>query len=296
LSIHDGGNGNLRRLGKHVSKLLLTLMVGGFLAATFVRLAPGFGVDEEQLDIRLNNQSIDSLNHKSETDENLAMFYFHYAGRLLHGDLGMSQTLQRPVAQLLSDRLPETLKSVALGLALGWVSGISLAILSVTARSYTADGFFSLFCGVLLCIPAAVWALLFVLARAPERLVLALIVLPKIYSYSRNLLARSASEPHVLSAHAKGLGTIRVLAWHVFPTAAPQLLALLGVSVSIAFAAAVPVEALCDLPGIGQLAWKAALGRDLYLLTTLSVLVTAITLLANSICELLGTMFRTREA
>jgi len=208
----------------------------------------------------------------------------------------MSRTLQRPVAQLLSERLPETLKSVALGLALGWLSGISLAILSVMVRSYAMDGMFSLLCGVLLCIPAAVWALLFVLARAPERLVLALIVLPKIYSYSSNLLVRSAGEPHVLTAHAKGLSTIRVLAWHIFPTAAPQLLALLGVSVSVAFAAAVPVEALCDLPGIGQLAWKAALGRDLYLLTTLSVLVTAITLLANSVCELLGSTIRVSES
>jgi ABC-type dipeptide/oligopeptide/nickel transport system permease component len=286
----------VRRLSKHAVKLVMTLLVGGFVAATLVRLAPGFGLDEEQLDIRLNSQSIESLSHKPESDENLALFYIHYAERLLRGDLGMSRTLHRPVAQLLSERLPETLKSVTLGLASSWFFGISLAILSVIVRSYTVDGLFSLVCGVLLCIPAAVWALLFVLAHAPERLVLALIVLPKIYSYSRNLLVRSAGEPHVLTAHAKGLTPIRVLAWHILPTAAPQLLALLGVSVSVAFAAAVPVEALCDLPGIGQLAWKAALGRDLYLLTTLSVLVTAITLLANTFCDLLGTTLRGSES
>jgi peptide/nickel transport system permease protein len=275
---------------------MLTLVVGGFLAATLVRLSPGFGLDEERLDMRLNSRSIESLGDQAENHENLPLFYLHYGERLLHGDLGMSRTLQRPVAELLSERLPETLKSVALGLALGWGLGLSLAILSILVRSYAVDGFFSLFCGLLLCIPAAVWALLFVLARAPERLVLALIVLPKIYSYSHNLLVRSAGEPHVLTAHAKGLSQIRVMAWHIFPTAAPQLLALLGVSVSVAFAAAVPVEALCDLPGIGQLAWKAALGRDLYLLTTLSVLVTAITLLANSVCELLGSTFRRSES
>jgi peptide/nickel transport system permease protein len=286
----------VHRLGQHALKLLFTLAVGGFVAATLVRVAPGFGADEELLDARLNSQSMDSVKANSQNQETLGLFYLHYGERLLHGDLGMSRTLQRPVAELLSDRLPETLKSVVLGLGLGWSAGLALAILSVLSRSYAVDGFFSIFCGVLLCIPAAVWALLFILARAPERLLLALIVLPKVYSYSRNLLARSAGEPHVLTAHAKGLGTIRVLAWHVFPTAAPQLLALLGVSVSIAFAAAVPVEALCDLPGIGQLAWKAALGRDLYLLTTLSVVVTAITLVANSACELLGSLFRASEA
>ena len=286
----------MKRIGKHLLKLLLTLMVGGFLAATLVRLAPGFGTDEEQLDTRLNSTSLESLNKDLSPKENLATFYVHYAARLLRGDLGMSRTLDRPVRELIAERLPETMKSVVLGLALGWLMGLSLAVVTVMMRSVATDGLFTFLCGVLLCIPAAVWALLFVLARAPERFILALIVLPKIYSYSRNLLTRSAGLPHVLTAYAKGLSRGRIVAWHVFPTAAPQLLALFGVSVSIALAAAVPVEALCDLPGIGQLAWKAALGRDLYLLTTLSVLVTAITLVANSGCELLGSMFRAREA
>jgi len=286
----------LRELPKHAFKLLLTLLVGGLFAATLVRVAPGFGVDEEQLDIRLSNQSVDSLRDTQETKEGLPAFYFNFAAHLLHGDLGTSRTLQQPVRQLISDRLPETLKSVSLALLFGWTLGISLAMASVATRSRATDGIFSFSCGVLLCIPAALWALLFLLARTPERMILGLIVFPKVYTFSRNLLLRSADDLHVLSAHARGLSTFRVMAWHVFPPAAPQLLAILGISVSIALGAAVPVEALCDLPGIGQLAWKAALGRDLYLLTTLTLLVTTITLLANSVCELLGSMFHARPA
>ena len=49
--------------------------------------------------------------------------------------------------------------------------------------------------------------------------------------------------------------------WLLFVT--PQLLALAGVTVSLAFGAAIPVEAIADSPGVGQLAWQAALGRDL---------------------------------
>jgi len=286
----------LRELPKHGLKLLLTLLVGCFFAATLVRVAPGFGVDEEQLDIRLSTQSVESIRNSQAAKESLPAFYADFATRLLHGDLGTSRTLQQPVKQLISDRLPETLKSVSLALIFGWTLGISLAMISVAARSRAADAFFSFSCGVLLCIPAALWALLFLLARAPERLILGLIVFPKVYNFSRNLLLRGANDLHVLSAHARGLSTVRILAWHIFPPAAPQLLAVLGISVSITLAAAVPVEALCDLPGIGQLAWKAALGRDLYLLTTLSILVTAMTLLANSVCELLGSMFHARPA
>jgi ABC-type dipeptide/oligopeptide/nickel transport system permease component len=200
------------------------------------------------------------------------------------------------VRQLLAERLPETLKSVGLGLALGWTLGLALAIATVMSRSWYVDLVSSLLAGVLLCIPAAVLALLFVIARAPGRLVLGLIVFPKVFRYARNLLERSASLPHVLTAWSKGLGGFRILLWHILPVAAPQLLALAGVSVSLAFAAAIPVEVLCDLPGIGQLAWKAALGRDLELLVNIMMMVTLITLVANSTSELVEHSARTGTA
>lgn len=284
----------MRQVAKLVLKLLLTLLLGGFFAATLVRFAPGFGADEAQLDVRLNNQSIEAL--KQQSRENLGAFYLHYCDRLLHGDFGTSRTLDRPVAELIRERMPETLESVGLGLLLGWVLGLSLACVSVMGRSAALDTLTGIFCGALLCIPAAVLAILFVIAQAPERLVLAAVVFPQIYQYARTLLVRSLNQPHVLTGWAKGLGNLRLLFWHVLRPAAPQLLAVAGVSASLAFTAAIPVEALCDLPGVGQLAWKAAMGRDLYLLVTLTVLVTAVTLIANSTCEVLGNMLGARRA
>jgi ABC-type dipeptide/oligopeptide/nickel transport system permease component len=192
--------------------------------------------------------------------------------------------------------VPETLKSVTLGLLLAWAIGLSLACFSIMARSALLDSVAGIFCGTLLCIPAAVLAILFVIARAPERLVLAAVVLPQIYRYARNLLMRSFNQPHVLTAWAKGMSSLRLLFWHVLRPAAPQLLAVAGVSASLAFTTVIPVEALCDLPGVGQLAWKAAMGRDLYLLVTLTVLVTTVTLIANSTCELLGNLLTPRHA
>jgi peptide/nickel transport system permease protein len=276
-------------------KILITVLIGGFLGATLVRLAPGFGVDEEELDARLNTQSIQALRATRDGDGNLFVYYARYLNRMLHGDLGNSRTLQRPVLQLVRERLPETLKSVALGLALGWSAGFLLAVAIVMSRAWYLDLLSSLLVGVLLCLPAAVLALLFVLAQAPARLLLGLIVFPKIFRYSRNLLARSSALPHVLTARAKGLGNMRVLIWHVLPTAAPQLLALLGVTVSFAFTAAIPMEALCDIPGIGQLAWKAALGRDVAVLVNLTMIVTLVTLVANSASDTMGRTFRTSE-
>ena len=62
--------------------------------------------------------------------------------------------------------------------------------------------------------------------------------------------------------------------------------ALAGISVSLAFGASIPIEVICDTPGVGQLAWKAALDRDLPLLVNITVLVALMTLAANSLADL----------
>ncbi len=278
----------MHRLAQHIATILLTVVVGGLLSATLVRFAPGFGVDEAELDARRSAASIEAIRQANGADKNVFVFYFHYLGRMAHGDLGVSRTLDRPVRELVAERMPETMKSVGWGVLLGWMLGMAFAIPVAMSRSWMFDTLASSVAGILLCIPAAVLSLLFVISRAPARLVIALIIFPKVFRYARNLLVRCADLPHVLTARAKGLDSVRVLLWHVLPNAGPQLVALAGVSVSLAFAAAIPVEVLCDLPGLGQLAWKAALGRDLYLLTNLTMIVTVVTLIANSSADLLA--------
>lgn len=285
-----------RKLGRHAGRILVVLVLGGFLGATMARLAPGYGTDEEELDSRLSQASVKALQQEKAGDESLIAFYARYWSRLLHGDLGESQTLDEPVRQLLAERFPETLKCVGLGLALGWAAGLALAMAAAMRRGGWTDVTAGVLASVLLCIPAAVLALLFVILQAPGRLAVGLIVFPKIFHYARKQLARAAALPHVLTARAKGAGGLRILFRHVLPVAAPQLLALAGVSISLAFAAAIPVEVLCDLPGIGQLAWKAAMGRDLPLLVNLTMIVTLITLLANSAADLAARKPGTEQA
>ena len=280
------------RLAKLVGKVLVVVLLGGFLGASLVRFAPGFGIDEGELDIRLSDQSIRALRQIDGPKSNVEVFYLSYLRKMIGGDLGTSRTLERPVSRLLAERFPETLKSVGSGLALGWLLGLSLAVAVVQSRAWYLNWLASFVVGVLLCLPAAVLALLFVVERVPARLLLSLVVFPKVFRYAQNLLERCAALPHVITARAKGLGNVRVMLWHVLPPALPQLAALVGVSISLAFAASIPMEALCDLPGIGQLAWKAALGRDVELLVNLTMIVTLVTLLANTAGDLAGGVFQ----
>ena len=144
--------------------------------------------------------------------------------------------------------------------------------------------------------PAAVLALLSVLWNVPGSLAIALIVFPGTYRYTRNLLLKAYSQPYIVAARARGLRETRILFRHVLPVLAPQLLAVGGVSVSMAIGAAIPVEALCGLAGIGQLAWQAAMARDLPLLVNITILVTIVTLLANSGADVIGSVIRGQEA
>jgi peptide/nickel transport system permease protein len=285
-----------RKIARHGLILVATALLGGFLSAVMVRLAPGFDTDEAALDPHLNSQSIQALRQARTEQHNIVRFYLHSLQLAMHGDLGTSISLKQPVSTLLHDRVPLTLRLVGLGLLMGWAAVMALAFTTALLRVTAYDLLATFLAGLMICIPAAVLALLSVLWNIPGALAIALIIFPRDYRYVHNLLNKAYSLPHIVTARAKGLSELRILFWHVVPSAGPQLLALAGVSVTLAIGAAIPVEALCGLAGIGQLAWQAALARDLPLLMNITVLVTLVTLLANSSADVIGHVWRGQQA
>jgi peptide/nickel transport system permease protein len=260
-----------------------------------VRFAPGYGVQERELDPRWRAESVEALRQKQTLHQGLPSFYFHYLSALAHGDLGESDSLKRPVRDLLRQRLPVTGNSVIRGLGVAWLAAALLATLGLAARGWFFEASATAFNSLLLSLPTAVVAMLAVHLRTPVFCAIAVVVFPRLYSYIRNLLVRSYDQPHVLAARARGLGSSAIFFRHVLPLAAPPLLALLGVSFAISFGAAIPIEALCDSPGLGQLAWQAALSRDLPLIVNVTLIVSLVMLAANSLADLAGRTF-SREA
>lgn len=273
-------------LTRQIRRILLTVLLGGLLGATLVRLGPGFGVDERELDNRLNAQSIQAIRSQHSAESNIALFYLRYLAGLAHGDLGFSRSLNRPVAELFKERLPLTLVSLLYGVVGGIGIGLGLALLTVAWRKPGSDLVPSMLSGLCLAVPAAVIALLFLWIGRGARWAIALAVFPHVYRYAKNLLVSAYQSPHVLAAQAKGLSNLRILLAHVVLPAAPQLAALAGISVSLAFGASIPIEVVSDTPGIGQLAWRAALERDLPLLVNITVLIALMTLVVNSLADL----------
>ena len=280
---------NLFRLGLRRLLFLICLGLCGALAsATLVRFAPGYGVEERELDPRWSANSVEALRQKQALRQGLPSFYFHYLSALAHGDLGESDSLKRPVRELLRQRFPVTGSSVIRGLGVAWLAAALLASFGLVIRGWFFEASTTAFNSLLLSLPSAVVAMLAVHLRTPVFFAIAIVVFPRLYGYIRSLLVRAYDQPHVLAARARGLGGSAILFRHVLPLAAPPLVALLGVSFAISFGAAIPIEALCDSPGLGQLAWHAALSRDLPLIVNVTLIVTLVMLAANSLADTAG--------
>ena len=109
-------------------RIALTLLVAGFAGVLLVRLAPGFGTDERELNAHMSGQSIAAL--RAGRDANVGRIYYKFLSGVAHGDFGTSESLSAPVAGLLAERLPLTLRSAGLGLGLAWASALLVAALA----------------------------------------------------------------------------------------------------------------------------------------------------------------------
>lgn len=276
----------IQKIAGRLLMLVALCLLGGLLSASLVRFAPGYGMDERELDPRLSQASVEAIRSSHRLNGGLLSYYGHYLAGALHGDFGSSEWLQRPISSLIKERFPVTAKSVVIGVSLAWGLALGSSLASVFFRGLFLDISGTLVSGILIALPAAVVAIFSVYLRAPVSLAIAVVTLPKLFRYLRNLLTHTYAQPCVLSAQARGLGRARILFHHVLPLASPALFALFGVSLSMAFGAAIPIEALCDSPGVGQLAWQAALNRDLPLIMNLTLLITLISVAANLLANL----------
>jgi peptide/nickel transport system permease protein len=275
------------KLGQRALQFVALAILGALLCATLMRFAPGYGVDERELDSRYTPASREAIRSEHHPSDRLLAYYGVYLKGLVRGDFGTSIFLQRPVGELLRERAPFTLRAVLLGLLTAWILATALSLLTIRFQNWVLDSSATAFTGMLIALPTAVVALLCLYLRAPIFLGIAAVLLPKLFRYQQNLFAQVYSQPFVLAALARGVSRNRILSRHLIPVTWHPLLALLGVSASMAFGAAIPLEALSDSPGMGQLAWQAALNRDLPLLTSITFFVTLLTVGVN---RLLGSL------
>jgi ABC-type dipeptide/oligopeptide/nickel transport system permease component len=124
--------------------------------------------------------------------------------------------------------------------------------------------------------------LAFFFREAPLALALALSLLPRLFGTMRALLEDYHVSPALLAARSRGVKPHVIATRYVLQAAAPQLFALLGVALVLAFGTAIPIESLCNVPGIGALALQAAMSRDMPVLCALALIITFFVTLFHS--------------
>jgi peptide/nickel transport system permease protein len=276
----------LKKLSSGLLHLLVVVLIGGFVSAALVRFSPGFDIDENSWNPKISAATREAIHAQRRRENRLPVFYLRYLEAALHGDLGQSDSLRAPVAGLLRERAPVTLRLIGWGVGGGMLLGGLLAWLAVWPRRAGLEVFAAVSSGLLLAIPPAVLALAFFFNQAPLGLAVALALLPRVFGTMRALLDGLYASPALLAARARGVEPA-VLAWrYVIGAALPQLIALTGVALVLAFGAIIPIEALCDVAGVGQLVWKAALARDLPLLCGLALIITFAVAAVQSVGDL----------
>jgi peptide/nickel transport system permease protein len=260
------------RIATMLLSLIGTLIAGGLIGATLVRFAPGYEVDERELDLRLSEESIAALRAQNGTGSSLPRYYVNFLTGLVKGEFGISRSQRRPVGEVIRERIPITLRTAGLGCALALLLGLAIAILALRVRALHIAA--SAATGLVLSIPAAAIGFIALWTGIGVEWAVASALTPKVFRYCVEILGEMESRGHVLIARAKGLSQMRILIAHIVRPALGELTALTGVVVSLAFGVAVPLEVICDVPGLGQLAWQSALARDLPVLVTLTLLIT----------------------
>jgi len=258
------------------------VLLSSILSVCLIRFAPGYGVEEEWLDARRDAS-------RRMRGEPFPVLLGKTLRGYFIGDWGSSRLFQRPVKALIAERWAPTASGVAGGLALSWALALPLALAAVRGRKFWFDAGTLAAAGLAQCLPAALIGLALLACGARGVFVLAiavaLVLTPRVYRLAHAILVEAAARDCVRAAQARGVGPWRVLLAHALPVAWAPLAALAGVSVGQALGAAVPLEMVLDVPGLGQLAWQAALARDLQLLVSLSALIGLVVIAANAIAE-----------
>lgn len=306
----------LRRLALAVGLVLAVLAVN----FTLIHAAPGDpamviagemgGADEA---------TMASIRKTYGLDRPLPEQFFTYLGKSVRGDLGTSYTYNRPVSELIVDRLGPTVLLVLTALLSAIVIGTGLGVLASRRPDSFGSGVVTVFSlvgyampvfwtGILLVILfGKVWPVMPIAGMRDVRsfgagpwemaldiahhLVLPAATLAIVYLAQYSRLARASmlevlGSDYIRTARAKGLSDAVVTFKHALRNALMPIVTIAGLQFGNLISGAVLVETVFSWPGLGTLALDAILGRDYPRLLGVLTFSAMLVIVANLITDL----------
>ena len=240
------------------------------------------------------------LRAKLHLDEPLPVRYLYWAGGVLRGDLGESLRIQKPVLDLILEKLPVTIQlatmAIVIALVIGITAGVVSAVLKDTVWDYAANAVAlwglstpNFWLGIMLILAFSVslgWlpASGYVSPFEDLRANLAAMIMPAfvlgnaiaavLMRHTRSAMLQVLSADYVRTARAKGLGERVVVLKHALRNALIPIITLGALEFGTLLSGAVLTEQVFSIPGFGKLIVDAVFNRD-YLVVQGVVLFTA---------------------
>lgn len=230
--------------------------------------------------------------------------YRRYLAGLLHLDLGVSFLDQRPVATILGERLPATLRLAVAALGIAVVIALPLGVLAARYRGTAVDSAAmslslvgisvpNFWLGPLLILVFSLWLGWTPVSgdEAPASIVLPAITLGTALAAILARMVRASmlevlGEDYVRTARAKGLGEAAVLWRHALRNAWLPVLTVIGLQLGGLLAGAVITETVFAWPGIGSLLVDAIKARDFPVVQGCVLLISLAYVLVNTLTDL----------
>ncbi len=303
----------LRFVFSRLAAVVPVLFVVSCVVFLILRLAPG----DPAAVIAGNSATtadVEQIRAKLGLDRSLPVQFGIWLGRVLQGDLGYSYFLNKPVAELIAQRLEPT-ASLAIGTILlavliavplgalaasrmgGWVDR-ALSLVSVAGFSIpvfvTGYVLIYLFSIQLDWLPVqgyrplggkeglAGWARHLILPWAA----LSIIYVALIARITRAAVSEALTEDYIRTARAKGVSEHVVLIRHALRNAAVPIVTVIGIGVALLIGGVVVTETVFAIPGLGSLTVDVVLNRDFPVIQGLVMFFALVYVLINLLVDL----------
>jgi peptide/nickel transport system permease protein len=223
---------------------------------------------------------IQAARHAYGLDVPLPVQYVHYWQGVVHGDLGRSLRLNKPVSSLVAQAYPATLALALTALAIAILLSIPTGVHSATRRNRWDDRTLSFVSLLGLSFPNFALGPILILIFAIRLDWLPVsgaaswraIVLPAITMGAslaailtrmvRTSMLEELGQDYIRTARAKGLSERRVVYAHALRNAMLPVVTVLGLQFGALLAGAIVTETIFAWPGLGRLTISAISNRD----------------------------------
>ena len=290
-----------------VRRLLLAIpTLAGVMVVVFLLLyvAPGDPV-LEMVGERADSATIARLRAELRLDQPLSSQFAHYAGGVLHGDLGRSYITGRPIVHDIRERFPKTLQLAVAAMILAALTGITIGVLSARnpggwldraalGLAYLGISFTVYWVGLILILLFAVvlrWLPPSGYGR-PEFLVLPALALGSrsiafLARMTRSAMLEVLGSDFVRTARAKGLRERVVLTRHALRNALIPVITVLGLDFGAYLTGSILTETVFSWPGLGRYVVNAIGRRDLPAIQGSVLFLSVVFVLVNLLTDLL---------